>query len=209
MRRRKMFLLAASTALMATGCSQDTKLSRIQAADILRKSIYFEDGSVAATQTGDVYEEFYTLGRLHNALYFVLLESKLIAFNAAQRPGFLVGVPLKGYELKLTAEGKQQAKSKKWKHIAVGNHWQVPLALKEFISVSGIRQDSDTKAVVEFAYKWNPTEIGKRLKEALKDPKMGDSTNFLMYYRYTLDWNGELPGTLTFSRFDDGWRIGS
>jgi hypothetical protein len=207
--RRQVFFLAATSALMITGCSEDTKLSRTQATDILRKSIYFEDGSIAATQTGDVYEKFYTLAQLHNALYFVLLESELIAFTPSQKPGFLVGIPLKGYELKLTAEGKQQAKSEKWNHIAVGNHWEVPLAHIEFIGVTGIRQDSDTKAVVEYSYKWNPTEIGKRLKESLKDPKMGDSTNFLMYYRYTLDWNDELPGTLTFSRFDDGWRIGS
>jgi hypothetical protein len=207
MRRRQVFFLAATSALVATGCSRDTKLSRTQAADVLRKSIYFQADSLVTTQTGNVFEHFYQLGQLHEPLYLVLLESKWIAFTAAQKPGFIVGMPLKGYELRLTAEGKQQAKLEKWTHTAIGNQWGVPLARKEFIGITGIRQDSETKAVVEFAYKWNPTEIGKRLKEALRDPKMGDSTNFLMYYRYTLEWNGEQPGTLPFGLYDDGWRI--
>ena len=100
-----------------------------------------------------------------------------------------VGQGLVECHLDLTEAG--QKSSSEWKHakqFIYGETWQVPIANKELIEVTGIIGGDKDIAVAEYTWKYVPNSFGKKLKKTKIDVE--------------IQRNKE-----TFRKYDDGWRI--
>lgn len=93
----------------------------------------------------------------------------------------------------------------------------VPLAKKEFLSVTGLTKLGESQTGVDFTWKWVPNELGKYLDSSTADfkslPENIRKNLTENIYKVTPDlkyeWGGERAGRAIFRRFDDGWRLES
>jgi len=83
----------------------------------------------------------------------------------------------------LTPKGVTQSKG--WKEV-LRNLWRVPISRRDFVEVTGITSQDPNTAVVEFTYRWVPTEDGKEWGAVPSAPE-ASTANFRLY--------------------DDGWRL--
>ncbi|UFP97131.1 hypothetical protein [Gloeobacter morelensis] len=190
----------------AVGCGGRSGLSREKALELLKESALFRPNSIASRQVGQIYERFLTGSSLSDPLYSSLKRLGFIFLAPAQKPGYLAGLPVNGFELRLTPAGKKHAEAENWPRY--GDQWDVVLARKRLSGITGVSEASDGRARASYSYKWVPTPVGLQVKQMLADTRFAGTQKYALYFSYTLEWKDELTAEATFSRFDDGWRLG-
>lgn len=125
---------------------------------------------------------------------------------------------LKHWYFKSRAEITEKGKSL-WKDLNLAvDEENLPLATRNAPEISGMKDENQNMKSVDFAYKWEPNELGKafdssgnqfkqlpqKLQEALKknqyNPFGGGGNN-------TIDFKTSRIGKAYFQKFDDGWRL--
>ncbi len=111
----------------------------------------------------------------------------------------------------LTGKGKELARSQ-----GVTGDQAVPLARREVVEITGIRQ-KDGQAAVDFTWKAIPTEAGRALDPATDTFKslpaelqqaLTKSKGIGPFGRAeTQGWDQVLKATAGFQKYDDGWRL--
>lgn len=76
------------------------------------------------------------------------------------------------------------------------HQWAFPVAKVRFVKVSGIKEEGENQATVEFVYAWDLDEMGQRLRKA--DPDNKELSKIAEASAMT---------TATFEKYDDGWRL--
>lgn len=95
----------------------------------------------------------------------------------------------------------------------------LPLAQREFVEVTGITNQGETQATVEFKWRWKPNEIGRaldsstgefkslpvELQQLLTGEKIPEGE--MQSRDWRMDWKAEKQGRALFQKYDDGWRL--
>jgi hypothetical protein len=93
-----------------------------------------------------------------------------------------------GCTLQLTAEGQQQANQwRPWSAPLDMSGWEVPLAIAQFLDVTGITQTESDSAQVQYSFRWNATQFAQALGRTPDGSIRG--------------------GMALFQRLQDGWRL--
>jgi len=98
---------------------------------------------------------------------------------------------MKNCIVELTEEGKRMSSG--WKFTKAINQfdidkWEIPIAKKSLVEVTGIIGGDKEQAQVEYTWKWVPNELGEKLNNL----------------RPSLELQ---KGRAAFRKYDDGWRI--
>jgi hypothetical protein len=91
----------------------------------------------------------------------------------------------------------------------------IPLARREFVSITGIMSQGENRAQADFNWKWSANKIGLAFQEntdefkalPLEMQKGLRGQTEANRQALTENWSGERKGKASFERFDDGWRI--
>ena len=166
--------------LLVAGCDSSKDLSRSKAVELLKKTENFNIKNQMHICTGKNIYPF--------AAHFFL-----------QKAGYIVGWRAGPNPTDISLTPKGESASKSWVYEKNSNCWRAVLATREFLEVTGIRQEG-TEALVEYTWKWNWTPLADDLRGVKADLIDG-----LIY---------EKPGTIhkdkwLFRRYDDGWRMGN
>ena len=117
------------------------------------------------------------------------------------------------FTVKARANEKGQAM---WKDYGLPpNDEAVPVAQKQFGTVTGITKLAETQAKADFSWKWMPNTVGRALDEKTEQFKTlpAEIQNALTgktesnFQAQTEDWSGERKVSGLFQRYDDGWRL--
>lgn len=195
--------------LLLSACTG--KLSRNEAAVMIQDSYMFNRWHEYVTvPVGGIEEEVDPVEQM------LIQEGFLKLTQAPQpQPSTLWGWPAVAVEpeqrpeqkmLEVTAKGKKamiNTSAREELAALVGyvpaprvRQWAFPVAKVKFVKVSGIKEEGENQATVEFVYAWDLDEMGQRLRKA--DPDNKELSKIAGEYIKT---------TATFEKYDDGWRL--
>lgn len=178
----RTFLSISGAVSVSFGCSGQKQFNRSKAQDLIRQSTSFNRKNVVTFKTGTVSGLFFSGSYRQDPesrKYAVLDHLGLIL---VERGGLLDTV-------RLTEKGT--AESKGWKTLDVGgsgpsDFWQIPVAEREFVEITGVTEPLPTEATAEFTWKWIPNSMGKN---------------------FNIDSGKIYHGRAWFKLYDDGWRL--
>ena len=235
-----MCLLVLTQIFMFNACASSQELTRTKAQQIIVESrefkqpatlefiqLYIKDGhGVTEAKSDDepeseaikrrIREYFYEAPQVAVADHFGLVKPELKRINdTPDRPSSRAGYWNFNERYVVTEKGKRM-----WTDLGLPvNETAVPLAISEFLEVTGITKQGEINVVVEFKWKWTPNEIGKALDQSTEEYKSLPENlkkNLTEPNAYTSparfhSWNPDQPrlAKAMFQKYDDGWRLTS
>ncbi len=176
MRKKSIFSLFG--ALLLLSCSPREFLTRRLAADLISGSDPFKTPQQYVLQTGIVSNKDYASPESQTLQHHGWISATTVACPAGL-------IPPPCWDILLTPSGVETVRALVPDEEAVRPSFSIPVARREFVSVTGIAKQGNL-ADVEFTWKWNPlNEIGAAL--------------------YATDMR--FQSVVGFRDYDDGWRI--
>ena len=182
-----LFLLLLTT--LCIGCK--ATLTRSNAADIIKSTKNFNSKLVLMLKTEEGVGWDHNCNGVVNRspLWRALRELGLIDVRLRQAtPGGAFTIALFSCDLIFTKQGNQE--SSQWTKVRQpwGTEWEIPIANRELIAVTGLIEGNPEGKVVqaEFSWKWVPNNIGQKLQ-------MVDAQTY--------------TSSALFRLYDDGWRL--
>jgi hypothetical protein len=180
-----LFLLYLFIILALTGCTNAKELNRVRAADIIQSSGSFQESRKLPIATGGFCGSLEKFQQNDNKNAYIVLKS--LGLVELTNDG---DWPECGGRTKVSFSDKGRVESKSWtlveSHPGTNDYWDIDIADREIVEITGITQGKEGEAKVEFTWKWVPAnEIGKRL----------------------LIVNNVFRTAIQFQLYDDGWRV--
>ena len=137
--------------------------------------------------------------------YRLMEKAGILKLAKAARGGELVALTPGGERLVTGIPGV-----KKWKEPDGTFSYQVPLALRQLVSISDITMSGVNNATVEYTWKWVPNQMGDLFDAGgslVKSFNLWDRQTLINKYEADFYHGSPTKSTLALVRADQGWRI--
>lgn len=233
-------LISTQIFLLGAACTGSQELTRDKAQQTIVESnefkqpatlefiqMYIKDGQGTTESKSDdepeseaaqrrIQEYFFEAPQVAVADHFGLVKPELKRINSTpDKPSSLRGYWNFSERYVVTEKGR-----KMWGDLGLPvNETAIPLAMHEFIEITGITKQGENNAIAEFKWKWNPNQIGKSLDQSTEEykklpedlkKKLNEVNAYISPDRFH-SWEPDKPrpGKAMFQKYDDGWRLTS
>ncbi|MGA8149925.1 MAG: hypothetical protein WB952_03180 [Terriglobales bacterium] len=182
---------------------EKTPLSAQQASGIVATALQGPGPAVITFHTGTVTRS--VIEKPEDPHYRLLEKAGIVKLAKTAGGGEAVSLTPAGERLIAAIPGV-----KKWRETDGTSAYQVPLAERELVSVTGVTMNGVNDATVEYTWKWVPNQMGNIFDAGgslVKGFSIWDRQTLINKYEVDFYHGSPTRSTLTFARSDQGWRI--
>ena len=180
-----------------------TPLTAQQASGIVATALEGPGPAIIAFHTGMVKPS--AIENPADPRYRLLEKAGIVKLAKTGRGSETVSLTPAGERLMTTLSGL-----KKWRETDGTFSYQVALAQRQLVSITGITMNGVNNATVEYSWKWVPNQMGDVFDAGgslVKSFNLWDRQTLIDKYEADFYHGAPTRSTLAFARTDQGWRI--